>query len=80
LAANLHLALASPSVFTVEVDETYNPLMTEMVLRPVEIADGAAKPPSGPGLGVDLSWDWIFDHPYMDRPGIGAGVRPGDGG
>lgn len=75
--ANLHLALASPTVYTLELDETYNPLMNDMVLNPVKVTSGKAQPPSGPGLGIELNWDWISEHPYGQKSAIGIGVRPG---
>jgi D-galactarolactone cycloisomerase len=79
LVANLHIALAMSAVVILEVDETYNPLMTELVRNPPAIRQGIIAAPTGPGLGIDLDRDWVEDHPYRGGRGIGPGVRPATG-
>jgi hypothetical protein len=32
-----------------------------------------------PGLGVDIDWDFVADHPYSGEIGLGAGSRPAFG-
>jgi len=80
LAANLHVALAIDAAFILEVDETFNPLMTSLVQSPIKVVDGQIVPPSTPGLGLELDRDWIVDHPYSGGPGTRPGVRPGSVG
>jgi D-galactarolactone cycloisomerase len=79
LLANLHLAMALSCVLTLEVDETFNPLMTDLVSGSPVIRNGLIRPPSGPGLGVEPNWDWIDRHRYHGGSGISLGVRPSEG-
>jgi D-galactarolactone cycloisomerase len=77
LVANLHLALSVEATFILEVDETYNPLMQELVQNPVHVVDGEIALPSGAGLGLELDRDWVSNHVYSGGQGISPGVRPG---
>ena len=77
LVANLHLALAVDAVFILEVDETYNPLMRELVRNPTRVVDGEIAPPTAAGLGLELDRDWVSAHQYTGGQGIGPGVIPG---
>jgi D-galactarolactone cycloisomerase len=80
LAANLQLALAIDAAFILEVDETFNPLMTKLVRSPINVVEGEIQPPTEPGLGIELDRDWLDDHRYSGGHGIGPGVRPGAAG
>jgi L-alanine-DL-glutamate epimerase-like enolase superfamily enzyme len=59
--ANLHVAL---SVENCEFVEAHHPLYEHGALgSPLAIdADGCRVLPDGPGLGVELDWDWLDDH------------------
>ena len=35
--------------------------------------------PTGPGLGVEIDWDFVADHPWSDEIGIGLASRPAFG-
>lgn len=80
VAASLHLVAASPNAVILELDRTYNPLMTELVVDPLRLHDGVVELPSGPGLGVEIDWDFVENHPYGGEHGIGVGARPAFGG
>jgi D-galactarolactone cycloisomerase len=79
LAANLHVVAAAPNAVILEVDRTYNPLQTGLVTEPLSISGGFADLPRAPGLGVEIDWDFVTDHPYTGELGIGAGARPAFG-
>jgi L-alanine-DL-glutamate epimerase-like enolase superfamily enzyme len=79
VAASLHLNAVSPNAILLELDRTYNPLMTEMVTQPLHVHDGVVELPTGPGLGLEIDWDFIHEHPYGGEHGIGAGARPAFG-
>jgi L-alanine-DL-glutamate epimerase-like enolase superfamily enzyme len=59
--ANLHVAA---SVENCQFVEAHDPLFEHgLAGRPLAIdADGCRVLPDGPGLGVELDWDWIDDH------------------
>lgn len=80
VAASLHLVAASPNAVILELDRTYNPLMTGLIQNPLHVHDGVVELPSGPGLGVEIDWNFVAAHPYHGQHGIGAGARPAFGG
>jgi D-galactarolactone cycloisomerase len=53
LMANAHLVAALPNGLTVEVDQTGNPFIDELLAEPLRIEDGLLAL-GGPGLGVEL--------------------------
>ena len=58
--ANLHVA---PSVENCRFVEAHHPVYERGVGGPLAIdADGCRVLPDGPGLGVEIDWDWIDDH------------------
>jgi D-galactarolactone cycloisomerase len=79
VVANLHVVAVSTNAPVMEYDRTYNPIQTELVTSPPAVHDGVIDLPSGPGLGVDIDWDWVAAHPYTGEIGIGAGSRPAFG-
>lgn len=79
VAASLHLNAVSPNAILLELDRTYNPLMTQLVKQPLDIHDGVVELPAAPGLGVEIDWDFVKEHPYGGEHGIGAGARPAFG-
>ena len=67
--ANLHVAC---SVRNCEFFELHHP-MFRFALKgaPLDIdAGGCLQLPTGPGLGVELDWDWIDDHTVMTLSGL----------
>lgn len=79
VAASLHLCAASPNALILELDRTYNPLQTELAKEPLVVRDGCVELPRAPGLGLEIDWDFVADHPYEGELGIGAGARPAFG-
>jgi D-galactarolactone cycloisomerase len=79
VAASLHLVASSPNAIILELDRTYNPLQTGLVKEPLVVRDGNVELPKGPGLGVEIDWDFVADHPYSGELGIGTGARPAFG-
>jgi D-galactarolactone cycloisomerase len=79
VAASLHLNAASPNAIVLELDRTYNPLMTDLVTNPLNVHDGVVELPTAPGLGVEIDWEFVASHPYSGEHGIGAGARPAFG-
>ncbi len=71
--ANLHLVAASPHPAMFEWDVTYNELMTKMALQPLRIKDGKVDVPCGPGLGIEIDWDYVAGHPWRGEASIGPG-------
>jgi D-galactarolactone cycloisomerase len=79
VAASLHLVAAAPNAVILEFDKTYNPLQTELVKTPFELHDSVIELPREPGLGVEIDWDFVAEHPYGGEIGIGLGARPAFG-
>ncbi len=42
-----------------EIDNTGNPFITDLLVEPLLVEDGLLKIPSGPGLGLELNQDVI---------------------
>jgi len=79
VAASLHLCASAPNAIILELDQTYNPLQTELAKNPPVVRDGYVELPRTPGLGIEIDWDFVADHPYNGELGIGAGARPAFG-
>jgi len=79
VTTSLHLCAASPNAILLELDRTYNPLQAELVKNPLNVHDGVVELPTGPGLGLEIDWDFVDDNPYRGELGIGAGARPAFG-
>jgi L-alanine-DL-glutamate epimerase-like enolase superfamily enzyme len=61
--ANAHAVAASNNALTVEVDQSGNPFIEEMLVEPLRIVEGMLSLPSGSGLGVNVAWDRM--QPYL---------------
>lgn len=55
LVANAHAVAAMPHGITVEVDQTGNPLIDELLAEPLRIVDGMLQLSDAPGLGIALN-------------------------
>jgi D-galactarolactone cycloisomerase len=54
IVANAHLVAALPNGLTVEVDQTGNAFVDELLAEPLDIRDGRLRLGSAPGLGIEL--------------------------
>ena len=79
IAANLHVVAASSNAPIIEYDRTYNEIQEKLVKNPLSVHDSVIELPTEPGLGVEIDWDFVADHPYTGEIGIGAGSRPAFG-
>ena len=57
--AGVNIAFASPSAVHIEFSLGGNPLMYQLCNEPPEVEEGWVKPPSRPGLGLTLNWDFV---------------------
>jgi L-alanine-DL-glutamate epimerase-like enolase superfamily enzyme len=55
LTANAHVVAALPHGLTVEVDQTGNPFIEELLSEPLRITDGYLQLSEAPGLGIELN-------------------------
>jgi L-alanine-DL-glutamate epimerase-like enolase superfamily enzyme len=68
LVANAHLVAALANGLTVEVDQTGNPFVEDLLAEPLRIADGRLALGRRPGLGIDLDEEAVarLAHAYGD--------------
>jgi D-galactarolactone cycloisomerase len=59
LAANMHVAAALPHAITVEMDQTGNPFIEDLLTNKLRIVNGELAMPRGPGLGIELDEDVV---------------------
>jgi L-alanine-DL-glutamate epimerase-like enolase superfamily enzyme len=59
LVANAHFVASLPHGLTVEVDQTGNPFIDELLAEPLALQDGLLQLGDRPGLGVDLNMDVV---------------------
>jgi galactonate dehydratase len=64
-AISSQLGACIPNFYVQESFDEFNADWSrEIVDRPVIPTDGHVPIPAGPGLGIDLDWDRLADHPY----------------
>ena len=66
IVANAHVISNAPNGITVEVDQTGNPLVEQLLNEPLEITDGQLALSEAPGLGVSLNQAVIDSHRLSD--------------
>ena len=54
LVANAHVVASLPNGLTVEMDQTGNALIDQILVEPLAVRDGILRLPDGPGLGIAL--------------------------
>ena len=59
LVANMHLIASLPTGITVEVDQTGNPLIDDLLLDRLQVIDGEISMPQGSGLGIERKEDIV---------------------
>jgi D-galactarolactone cycloisomerase len=67
IVANAHVVAALPSNITVEIDQTGNPFVEELLLEPLQVKDGHLRLGHAPGLGVRLN-DKVVDNYRLPDP------------
>jgi L-alanine-DL-glutamate epimerase-like enolase superfamily enzyme len=66
-AASLALSFASPHCHQVEIKPLRNPMQHELPTTPIQAVDGRFRPPTAPGLGVEID-ETVLAH-YTSRAG-----------
>jgi hypothetical protein len=58
-----------------ELDSTYNLLMTHLAPDALRWHEGNRLPPDGHGLGLNADMDWVHGHRYNGEPNINLGRK-----
>jgi len=74
LAANVHLAVATPNCIWVEQPVLGNPLETELFVEPLVIENGHVRPPTTPGLGIRITSEHRAKYSFVPGSGSVFGV------
>ena len=53
--ANAHVVAAMPNGLTVEMDQTGNPMIDDLLVEPLQVRDGSLRLGERPGLGIELN-------------------------
>lgn len=59
IMANAQVVAATPHALTVEVDQTGNPFVEELLVEPLLIEEGRLQLSNAPGLGIELNRDVV---------------------
>lgn len=73
LVANAHVVAALPNGLTVEMDQTGNPFIDELLVEPLQVRDGLLTLSNRPGLGIEL------DMRTVERLRVPDGTTVADG-
>jgi len=69
MATGLQLLGCIPNGLIAEIDASLkNPLRDEIVTKSIELKEGMAKVPNGPGLGVEVDTSSFTRFPYIEGP------------
>ena len=71
--ANAHAVAASPNGITVEIDQTGNRFIEELLRGPLVVTDGHLDLGDRPGLGIELDEDAVADMRFADPSRIPDG-------
>jgi D-galactarolactone cycloisomerase len=55
IMANAHVVASQPHALTVEIDQTGNPFVEELLIEPLQVVDGRLRLSDQPGLGIELN-------------------------
>ena len=64
--ASLHLDMSIPNAFMQEIFVSFIERYQEVLTNPIDISDGHATVPSGPGWGADIDLDVLAKYPPTD--------------
>lgn len=73
VVANAHVVASMPNGLTVEVDQTHNPFIDDLLVEPLLIDDGLLDLGDRPGLGIEVRPDAVTRYRMTDP------IRPPDG-
>ena len=59
VVANAHVVASMPNGITVEVDQTGNPLVDDLLVSPLVVRDGELAVSEAPGLGIEIDRDVV---------------------
>lgn len=68
LAANIHVIAALSNGLTVEIDQTGNELVNQLLVEPLRIREGEVSVPRKPGLGVEIDPDALARFTLRNGP------------
>ncbi len=68
VTANAHVVAAHANGLTVEIDQTGNPFIDELLVEPLRVRDGLLALSDRPGLGVELNGKAIERYRMADPP------------
>jgi D-galactarolactone cycloisomerase len=71
--ANAQVVAAVPNGLTVEVDQTGNPFINELLVEPLTVRDGVLRLSERPGLGVELNEEVLARYRLADPFAIPPG-------
>jgi len=72
--ANAHVVATLPHGLTVEVDQTGNPFITDLLIEPLQVQNGLLQLSRKPGLGVELNLAVVEKHRMPDPLAIPDGL------
>lgn len=59
VVANAHVVASMPNGITVEIDQTRNPLVDELLKSPLSVRNGLLEISNAPGLGIEIRQDVV---------------------
>jgi D-galactarolactone cycloisomerase len=68
VVANAHVVASQPNGLTVEVDQTGNPFIDDLLVEPLRVRDGLLSLSDRPGLGVELNPAVLHCYRMADPP------------
>ncbi len=71
---NAHVVSAVPNGITVEVDQTGNPFIDDLLVEPLRVRDGQLPMPTAPGLGIELNMKVVERYRMKDALRIPDGA------
>ncbi len=73
LAANMHFVASQPHAITVEMDQTGNPFIDDLLAEPLTVKEGEIELLLAPGLGIELNADVVKQYTLSPVDPIPAG-------
>lgn len=67
IMANAHVVASQPHALTVEIDQTGNPFIEELLVEPLQVVEGRLRLSDRPGLGIELNSS-VVEHLRLPDP------------